>query len=894
MNGPLTGWRVLLRIAWRDVLRNKGRSALILVMIALPVFGVTAAHVVISTQNVSTVEGLDRKLGQATANLEVTANEEVGQYVDPNEGGWTSGARKDPVTTAELSAILGKDAALTPWRKDWLNARLGDRVRNVTVTSADLGEKVFDGTYELTAGRLPEKKGEILVNDALVERGVTMGDTLEFLDSPGTLEVVGLAEDASYRGSEQAWAFPGSVAASGHGPIAEPDDYLVTGADVSWEQVIELNKIGVSVLSRAVVANPPSEAEIRAAQGENYYDDNTSEMVFATIVLVITMALLEVILLAGPAFAVGARRMQRHLAQVAATGGTPGQVRRAVLATAVVLGGIAAAIGLVGGIAAGAIGVPIAQHWSSSVFGPFDVVWLQVLGIALLGWMSAVIAAFVPAWIASRQDVVKVLAGRRGDRAPSKASPVVGAVLFAAGTALAVHGTRQVTWGEVWIAAAAVLVVLGGVLLLSPVVAIVGLLSGRAPLPLRYAVRDAARHRARTVPAIGAVMATVTGVVALGIANASDAKESEETYRPSAAMGSGSVHYWSDGFSEKTEAENWATITEVAHETFPEARVVHGFKQGDGMGETTDVNLEEVVGRASLLGEWGGFYSSWIVEDRLPAASYWMSDEAKAQADAALRAGKVVLFTDDTARLAAEEMDQAAPDTSRTEATLRTSTWDGYSEQSDEGPKLTFPATVVEADYGVVQGIVPTRVAERLGVPVVPVSVELPGPVSKDEAAALEKAFQAAGVGDAEVYVERGWPGDRESALLLLVLAVVGGLLMLGGTLTATFLALSDAAPDLATLSAVGAAPRERRLVAASYALVVGGIGSVLGALVGLVPGIAATWPMTGHGETWAESHYLAIPWLLILGVVVGLPLLTALVVGLCARSRLPLVARID
>jgi putative ABC transport system permease protein len=55
-----------------------------------------------------------------------------------------------------------------------------------------------------------------------------------------------------------------------------------------------------------------------------------------------------------------------------------------------------------------------------------------------------------------------------------------------------------------------------------------------------------------------------------------------------------------------------------------------------------------------------------------------------------------------------------------------------------------------------------------------------------------------------------------------LVLGALGGLLMLSGTLTATFLALSDARPDLAALSAVGAAPRTRRVVAAAYALVVG------------------------------------------------------------------------
>jgi putative ABC transport system permease protein len=38
----------------------------------------------------------------------------------------------------------------------------------------------------------------------------------------------------------------------------------------------------------------------------------------------------------------------------------------------------------------------------------------------------------------------------------------------------------------------------------------------------------------------------------------------------------------------------------------------------------------------------------------------------------------------------------------------------------------------------------------------------------------------------------------------------------------------------------------------------------------------------------------LDIPWTLIVVLVVGLPLLTALVVGLLARSRLPVVARLD
>ena len=49
------GWRPALRIARRDALRHRGRSALVLVMISLPVLAVSAAAIVIKT---SQVEGI--------------------------------------------------------------------------------------------------------------------------------------------------------------------------------------------------------------------------------------------------------------------------------------------------------------------------------------------------------------------------------------------------------------------------------------------------------------------------------------------------------------------------------------------------------------------------------------------------------------------------------------------------------------------------------------------------------------------------------------------------------------------------------------------------------------------------------------------------------------------
>ena len=92
-------------------------------------------------------------------------------------------------------------------------------------------------------------------------------------------------------------------------------------------------------------------------------------------------------------------------------------------------------------------------------------------------------------------------------------------------------------------------------------------------------------------------------------------------------------------------------------------------------------------------------------------------------------------------------------------------------------------------------------------------------------------------------------------------------------------------------------APRTRRRVAASYALVIGFGGAALGAAVGFFPGIAISRPLTtGYGSNAVapDGPFLAIPWLLIGSLVVALPLITALLVGLCTRSRLPMVARID
>ena len=173
---------------------------------------------------------------------------------------------------------------------------------------------------------------------------------------------------------------------------------------VSWDDVEALNQVGATVLSRAVVEDPPPDSVLPPQLTQ--WQASADDAFIAIIVLIVVMALLEVVLLAGPAFAVGARRQSRTLALMAAGGGTPKQSRRVILAGGLVLGVVASVLGVVLGVGVGWALLPVVQRYSDTWLGPFDVTWWHVLLVAGFGMLSAFLAAVVPASIASRQDVV--------------------------------------------------------------------------------------------------------------------------------------------------------------------------------------------------------------------------------------------------------------------------------------------------------------------------------------------------------------------------------------------------------------------------------------------------------------------------------------------------------
>lgn len=882
----LAGWRPALRIARRDALRSRARSILVLVMIALPVLGVSAAAVVTATAEVTGAERTERVMGSADARIWTEGRAQMLQGADPEHDGYTPVGDLDSdaaPTEAELRQVLGEDTRLVPVVETYTRARLGDRAVHLEATAVDLDDPLAEGLFSLESGRLPNGPDEVVVNQATIDKGFAIGDELEGVGTGPA--IVGVVRHANRRDFPVAMGPAEALLGEDVDPTGRQGDWLVETGPVSWEQVRELNGAGFLVTSRAVLADPPDIASMAAQMG--YDTDRGGAM--AVLALIVVMALMEVVLLAGPAFAVSARRHSRTLALIAASGGSPAQARRVILASGLVLGAVAAVLGLVLGIVVALAVLPLVQRYDGQWFGPLELPWTYLVAITGFGVLSAFLAAVVPAWLASRQDVVAVLAGRRGDRQPRASTPLVGLLLLGGGISAASYGAVSSDSEEsaIWISVAAIVSVVGMILVVPVVVAVLARLTRRLPLTTRYAARDAARHRTRTVPAIAAVAATVAGVVALGIAVSSDELRNQETYEPQLAMGDGRVSYWAEALPGEDVVDPepvWEQLTTAARRAAPEVEVAPVLGVGQNPdGSYTSISFRAPVGGDHSPASYGGGFASDVLTGDPDDLVGLVPEEQRPAVAAALDEGRAVVFS-------GRDVDA---DTVR----VRTETWRDGAEDPERSPRTEVPALyVVPDDIPPALAFLPVSLVDQLRLATATGGLVLDGDLDAATETAIDEAVSAV-TEEADVYVERGYERPDEIVVVLLVLGGLGGVLMLGGTLTATFLALSDARPDLATMSAVGAAPRTRRRVAASYALVVGVVGAVLGAAVGLIPGIAISRPLTlvtGYDGTPERGPFLDVPWLLIGALVVALPLLTAAVVGLATRSRLPLVARLD
>jgi putative ABC transport system permease protein len=550
--GRRHSFRVAMRMARRDIRRHKGRSLLIILLIMLPVAGMTGAATLIQSMQETPGERVQYQLGNTQARFQSLNAVNSVMVQDPLRETIVASNPQDidpDFVAADPKDVLPTGYTVLTESPLALTTKVGNADVSLSGKAVDALNPAFEGKFTLLEGRAPESAQEALVSPGLQDRfNLELGE--ELTTSAGTFTAVGTLRDAGYSDRNEVLFLKPGQGQEGIAPMppsrgaGQTHYYLVGPEPVSWGQVREANTVGVAVLSRTVALNPPPMDQRSVDGSPPAYQPAPPYDAYLTGGFIGALALLEVGLLAGAAFSVGAKRQVRELALLAASGAETSTVRAVVTAAGVWLGTIAIAAGAVLGLAGAAGAVLWMRHLGSVRLAGFHPDIMLTAIAMLMGLGACVLAALAPARQVSRQAVLGALKSGRAPVVTGKGPQRVGAgmlllsaVLLFSGNALAdvrddpdLLSDRMPLISSLVIAGA-VLAVTGLVLVTGSTVAVLTRRTGRLPLPLRMAARDSARNRSRTVPAVAAVLAAATLASAAMVLAASQESDMRENHQ---------------------------------------------------------------------------------------------------------------------------------------------------------------------------------------------------------------------------------------------------------------------------------------------------------------------------------------------------------------------------
>jgi MFS family permease len=902
-------------------------SLLILALIALPITGLAAASVFVDSMMGTPAEKADVELGRTAAWVRPGGVPGSGLWQMPSEPYWNGYAVNEDGGWTEPTGEVPADplSALPPGTETI--AVSADRVRldtaaGVAVVSAWAGpawDARLSGRFDVVGGRAPQNDREVMVTPATLQRtGAVVGGTITVADSEYT--VVGTIDVASLPDAESAVVF------SDAGRFGDTTWYLPE-LSFDWAGVQELNEKGMIAYSREVVLDPPS----FIPDGYDGMSDPAMRDFYSRLALVATLAAgavaagYMVVMLAGAAFAVSARRQQRALAIAASVGADARDLRRVVRLQGTVLGVLGGVVGVAAGVGVAAVVQAVVDNGSATMFWGFHVPWPILAGILVFAVIVGTVSALMPARGVARTDAISALRGARRPQKVTAARPVWGSLMLIAGVAITIVSG---------LAAAAVAVSTDipydSPLRWLPVVGIIGgpilaqlgiILSGRWLLWLcslalsklgiaaRMASRDAVANGARTVPAFAAIGATVfVGVFALAMGTMSTG-QTARSWSYSAPVGTaiGTVYAGGPELLTAEAAQAAVAATEEVYTTVGAATTAVVSRQ-QPLWVESESDIPEDLARAvvvtperSLLDPESSQGYSWRSELADPSnnlsvialddlATVTGVELTEAQR-AAYREGAVLvtdgsLVTDRTVEIASWTERQwqfgDAP----------SNIWQPWPDQDLAEPQWsrTLDAIVVRAPLQGVQAAISPETAAELGVSTVPLAVfgafaEPPTTEQRDRLQSLGEGLSADAYG-VSVWIETGPPSA--DAWLVPLLAGVA-VLVLGASSVALGLARFERRPDDATLAAVGGTNALRRRIGFWQGLVIAGFGTFAGAAAGILPPIGFML----QSQTGGQVLQLAdVPWGLLVALAVGLPLVIAVVNWIVPPRRPELTRR--
>jgi len=566
----------------------------------------------------------------------------------------------------------------------------------------------------------------------------------------------------------------------------------------------------------------------------------------------VTVLMVLVSLVAAAAFTVIAARRQRQLGMLAAIGATRRQLRMVMVAGGALVGIIAAVTGAVTGLVAWFVAAPHLQAFAGHRIDRFAVPWDLVALAMLLATLTAVAAAWWPARAASRVPIVNALSARPLQPRPARRTALVGVLLIA--VSLACLAVANQTSGPLIILGALAMAL--GIAFISPLS--IRILTGagrRAPVAVRLALRDLARYQARSAAALAAISLALGIAVAIMISLAAATDAANEGNLPANQL---QIWIGQPGNNQLVPIRTQAELTALAAAVhriagslggaavIPLDMPVNPASPPQPGGQQPVVSLNSPVNPAAGR---GGVYSSLALYVATPAVLRLLGLNPATIAPAinilTIQAGQDVLTTITTATNATNIQRihvsgyTSEPTSLITMNGLRREHW-----------------TQVQSGW-MIQSAQPLQPAQIAA--------------ARDLAAKSGLTIESRNT-------------QASLATIRTVATAAGALIALGVLAMAVGLIRAEAAGDVRTLTAIGAASTTRRTLAATTA------GTL--ALLGVLLGTAAAYLALAAGHRSDLAVLSRVPILDLTITVVGVPVAAALAGWILAGRQPSSIAR--
>ncbi len=361
------------------------------------------------------------------------------------------------------------------------------------ILSYDLRAENPNGHFDrplisLVSGRYPTNAHQVAMTKAVASAfSLAVGDVWRHDGVVRT--VVGIVQNPDSLLDEFALVVPGQV----HSPTSVTVLFDAHGVPAS--------SIGLNVRSAS------------SATTSNILNPST------VLLTVTTVGMLLIALVSVGGFTVLAQRRLRSIGMLESLGATDENVRLVVRMNGVVVGVVGALFGLAVGVAAWLAYRPTAEQDAHHLIVAFALPWTVIGPAMVLAVLATFFAASRPARSVTKVPIVTALSGRPAPPGQIHRSAVPGVVL--AVVAFVLFGVASGSQSPPALVGAFVILIVSVILLAPFFLSVLSWSSRRAPIAVRLALRDLARYRARSGPALAAIslgvlIAVIISVIAAG------------------------------------------------------------------------------------------------------------------------------------------------------------------------------------------------------------------------------------------------------------------------------------------------------------------------------------------------------------------------------------------